>query len=407
MTQSVSSQQTSGLLDLLLRAGDAWRNWRALLVLAGTALLFVVLIGAGGAGAASGSGFVAFIAGLIAFFILLTGFSAAGVLLMDQATEMTPRGIGAAIVDGFFCTLRYIVLALAAFLVTALFAIVVAILLYLCKIPGLGAVLYAVLFPALAIISAFFFAAYYLFFLLAGPTLWSGSTLREAIARLYAIITQKPAQAIIAALMLSILVALVSGILFTAVTAGVFFVGGLSAPILGGFGGLESMMMGNMGMGRGFQGLAVAGAFGTGLVYALVAAAVFVVMILGSCYVYLHLTADMDFAAAEAALEERMRKTREQASRLKEEAERRAREAKEEAQRRTEAMRVAAAERAARKAEEDAARAAAAVDAADAPATETAPPAAAAANTCPACQSPVHADDMFCGNCGHRLKQPG
>ncbi|THF60954.1 zinc ribbon domain-containing protein [Pseudothauera rhizosphaerae] len=422
MSEASPTRQASGLLDLLLRAGDAWRNWRALALLAATAALFVLLTGLGSAGAARGNILLTLFATLVGLGVLDIGIGAAGVLLWDQAAGGTPRGLRPALVDGFHCALRFLLLAVGAVVLTALFSLAVTLLLLLCRIPVLGVALYAVLFPLLALMSAFYFAAWFPFFVLVGPALWSGATLRQAIARLYALISRKPAQAVVSVILLAVLVFVLSLVLFGAASYGVLFVSGLSASVLD-FGAGFGSLLGRAG-GAG-SGPAIAGMIGGGLVYGLVGAAIFAATILGSCHIYLHLTADMDFSEADAALAEGVRKAREQAARLKHEAERRAREAQEEVRRRAEAARTAAAER---KAEAASAASAAPLDLgpAEPPPTEPGLPADAAGTTtvqdgenspplpastdepaCPACGAGIDSEDAFCGNCGHRLRPTG
>ena len=391
-----TSRQTGELLGTLLHAGEAWRNWRALLALCATAALAVLVLGVGSAGAARGNILLTLFASFVAIGVLLTGVSTAGVLLMDQAAGAVQRELRAALTDGLFCALRFVLLGVGAVVLTALYGLAVSLVLFLCKIPGLGPVLYAILFPLLALASAFYLAACYLFFLLAGPALWSGASLRQTLARLYTLILRKPVQAAIAALMLSLLVFVAGFVLFGVASSGVFFVTGLSAAILD-FGPAFGPMMSHGAAGMG--GSALAGMMGAGLVYALVGAAVFAVMIHGSCGIYRHLTADLDFSEAEATLDEGMRRTREKAAQLRQEAERRARDAQEEVRRRAGAARAAVAERGTgRQTPDDPAPPPAASDAPDeAPGTE------AEAAACPACGAAVGPQDAFCGQCGHRL----
>lgn len=346
------------LLAQLLRATEAWRNWRALLTLAVTGVLFVVLGGTSAAGAGRGQFFLFMVGNLLGLIVLLGGFSTAGVLLMDQARGVTGRSLNAALAEGAACALRYVVLAFGALVLTVLYALAVAMLLLVTRIPGLGPLLYLLLFPLLALCSSGVFVLYYFVFMLLGPALWSGATLRQAAARLFGLAQQKPGQAVVACLLLSLLVGLLALLLGGVATAGTLFISGLSIPILGTDGPHLHGMMGGM------AALGWAGLIGSGIVYALVGAAVSATTILGLCLVWRHLTADMDFAAVEQVFDERMKGAYDGAAHLGHDALEHARRARERLER------------------------------SDAP---------AAAPRCPQCGANIHAGDAFCSECGSRL----
>lgn len=364
----------AGLTTQLLRATEAWRNWRALLTLAATGVLFVLLAGTSAAGAGRGQFFLFVVGNLLGLMVLLTGFSTAGVLLMDQARGCPSRKLNAALADGANCALRYVVMAFGALVLTALYTLLVAMLLFVARIPGLGALLYLLLFPLLTLCSTGVFVLYYFVFMLLGPALWSGATLQQAAARLYGLGLCKPVQAVVACLLLSLLVGLLAVLLGGATTAGTLFVSGLSVPILGEpdeFGGMLGPH--RHGMMNGMAAIGWAGLVGSGIVYALVGAAVAAAMILGLCQVWSHLTADMDFATVEHAFDERMKGARDSAIQLRRDALERARKAR---------------------------------DALRSDDATTVPTDKAAAPACPKCGAATHAGDVFCSECGTRLADP-
>jgi len=86
--------------------------------------------GASGAGAA-----LAFLVFVVLFF---TGVNAQGLLLMDQAQGLQPRGIVDAIVYGLFCIPKEIAIFIGLVLAVIVAMIAVAVVLFLCKIPGIG-----------------------------------------------------------------------------------------------------------------------------------------------------------------------------------------------------------------------------------------------------------------------------
>lgn len=369
--QSNDTRTTSaaGLMDLLLRSGEALRNWRALVTLMGTGVTTIVIFMAL---ANSGNGFLVFLGVLLAYLIISIGISATGILLMDQALGMAPRSIGAALVDGFFAALRLFVIMLIGFGVALLALIAAAILVVVCKIPGLGSFLYAVVLPVCVLGMAFVYAGLYFVLSLAGSAVWSGASIRQAVSALYVIITRRLVESALGVIVHSVLMAIVGGIIMAFVFAGVAAVVGLSAGILGSSIGIPNMSM--MLGGYHPDGLAYGGLFGFGILFALVGAVLFSMLILGLNRLYLHLTANLDLAGAEAALAGRMDAAKERARAMQEEARRRA----EEMRQRTQPQAL--------------------TEPAFAPmASEVAAPA------CPACGQGIAAGDKFCEHCGHNL----
>lgn len=382
--QSNESHTTSaaGLMDLLLRSGEALRNWRALITLMSTGVAAIVIFMAL---ASSGIGFLIFSGALLAFICINVGISATGILLMDQAMNTAPRSISAALMDGAFAAMRLFVVMLIGFAVALITVIAVALLVVLCKIPGIGGFFYALILPVSVLAVAFIYAGLYFVFALAGASVWSGASIRQAISALYLVVTRRLVESALGVIVHSLLMLLVGGIILAFVFAGVGVVGGLSAGILGGQMGMFNMNM-MMGGGSGAGGLVYGGMFGSGILFALIGAVLFSTAILGVNRLYLHLTANLDLATAEAALTERMNAAKERARAMQEEASRRAQEMRQRAQQATPT------------------EATDATDATDVTNRPTAAPLPAVAPTCPKCANTVSPDDVFCGSCGHKLK---
>lgn len=373
--QSSESHKTSaaGLMDLLLRSGEALRNWRALVTLISTGVAAIVIFMAL---ASSGIGFLVFSGALLAFICINVGISATGILLMDQAMNLEPRSITAALIDGVFAAMRLFVVMLIGFAVALVTIIAVALLVVLCKIPGIGGFFYALILPVSVVAVAFIYAGLYFVFALAGASVWSGASIRQSISALYLVVTRRLVESALGVVVHSLLMLLVSGIILAFVFAGVGVVGGISAGILGNQMGMFNMNM-IMGGGGGAGGLVYGGMFGFGILFAVIAAVLFSMAILGVNRLYLHLTANLDLASAEAVLNERMNAAKERARAMQDEASRRAQEMRQRAQQ------------------------AATKDATTVPAVAPLPTAAA---TCPQCAITVSADDVFCGSCGTKLK---
>ena len=247
-------------------------------------------------------------------------------------------------------------------------------------------------------------------------------------------------------LALYVVVSVIGMVVFGALLPGYFFMSGLATSILGvgmtgnGLAAITALMNG---YGGGSSGLMYAGILATALIFGLAFTLMMQVALMGVNLVYLSATDGLDTADTEnalnAGLDEMKRRAREaqekarlaaeqaqeKARQMAEEAKERARQraaeqaaAAEQAKAQAQAAAVLAAEQAEQQAAADrlAAEAAAAQAAPpDAPPQEppllaepapstNLPPASAATATCPQCQHTVGHDDMFCGECGHRLK---
>jgi hypothetical protein len=201
---------------------------------------------------------------------------------------------------------------------------------------------------------------------------------------------------------------------------------GLSASILGGFGGgLQSLggMMGGMGGGFGGGygggygggvgggGYAIAAGIGGGLLWALAATLVSQVYLLGLNLVYLRVTEGLDAGGTEAAMRSRLDDARRRAADLGQKARDAAERAREQARQAAATVATTAASTSSTKPAAPASGSAQEAAAAAPPATGPQPGVSAVmpsatpqARACPQCQSAVSADDAFCGACGHKLK---
>ena len=277
-----------GLMDLFLRSGDALRNWRALLTLVGAAVAALVMMMAS---AATGHTGVIFVGVLVGYATVSVGISASGFLLMDQALNQTPRRIRVALVDGARAAVRLFAILLIGLAGALVAVLVVALLVLLCKIPGLGGLLYAVVLPASVLLLAFVYASLYFVLALAGAVVWSGVTLRQALAALVAIVTHRFVESAIGVLLLTLFMLLVGGVIGVFVSAGVGIVAGLSAGILD-----TAMIMLDLSTlfeGGRAQAVVYGGMLGLGILLAVVGSVIFSMAILGLNRLYLHLSADL------------------------------------------------------------------------------------------------------------------
>ena len=275
-------------MDLLLRSGDALRNWRALLTLAGAGVSALMVMMAS---AVTGHAGVIFVGVLLAYAMVSIGISASGVLLMDQALNLTPRRIRVALVDGTRAAMRLFAILLIGLTGALVAVLAVALLVLICKIPGLGGVLYAVVLPASVLLLAFVYAGLYFVLALAGAAVWSGATLRQALSALVAVVTHRFVEAAIGVLLLSLFMLLVGGVIGVFVSAGIGIVAGLSAGILD----TTLIVLDLSTLFEGGQAPAVVygGMLGFGILLVVVGSVIFSMAILGLNRLYLHLISDL------------------------------------------------------------------------------------------------------------------
>ncbi len=352
----------------ILNALEAVNNWRALavLVVTGAAVALVFFL-AGALGAALHSVVISGVLGLLALAVGLVGFQAAGLLFMDQARGRAPRGFVDALLGGVLCAIKLVGVVLLEFFALLAWLIVLAVVFLICKIPGIGPLLYAVAFPLAAILTGIgLFALFYVGNTVVAPAIWDGHGVLPTLSRLWEVSRKRGLAVLVGALLLALLVAVAGIVVMQVLLLGVGVTGGISASVLGTSMGLPGMdhllgMHGAFGGYDEFHGAAgaylVAAGFGTGLLFALALTIPIAIMMLGVCLIYLQAIEGLDFHAAEAQLRNRM----------------------EEAKRRMEEAKVRA----------------------EASMRRPEPPPASA---CPQCGAQNAADAAFCEQCGHKLK---
>jgi hypothetical protein len=368
---------------------------------------------------------------------------------MDKAKNIAPRSMLDAFLAGLWCIPKFLGFYVVVALVLAALAVVGAIGYFLAKIPGIGPLFFFVLHPVLVIVAAAVLTSLlWVGFPLFTPAVWEGRGFKESLTLVIAVSRQRLVPTVLLFLALYVVVSVIGMVVFGALLPGYFFMSGLATSILGagitgnGLAAITALMNG---YGGGSSGLVYAGILATALIFGLAFTLMMQVALMGVNLVYLSATDGLDTADTEnalnAGLDEMKRRARE--------AQEKARLAAEQAQEKARQMAEEAKERARQRAAEQAAAQAAAAEqaqaqaaavlaaeqaeqqaAADRLATEAAaaqaappdaapqeppllaepapstnlPPASAATATCPQCQHTVGHDDMFCGECGHRLK---
>lgn len=372
---------TSSLLESL----DAMTNKRAFLALVVAAIAGLITMSLAGFLFTQYETWSSILGGflsLVAMLIIFTGISASGFLLMDQASGAEVRGIGEAYLIALFTLPKLIGLILTQLLIFVVLLIAIALLLVVCKIPGLGPVLYTVVFPVTAAISGLVMAGlFYVFTSLSLPSLWVGCTYREVLARLWAITKNRLVMVILLLVLLIFLTGFVSAVIGGVTFGGMALVGAMSAAILNfSFSYMSDVLQilsGHLG-----EGYFAGGMLGASLLFAAAMALPMLVYLKGLCHIYLQVANGLDFSEAERAIAERADQIKQRAQ----EAQQRARES-------IDKTREAA--KSSTNVTQNAAVSAIGNTAVNVQNQNLA---------CPVCHTVITADDTFCEHCGHKLK---
>jgi len=286
----------------LFQAVTGLRNRRAIVAMLGC--MFVGVIVSGLLMAMTGS--LGVFAGLLAMIVWVvavgTGVNAAGLLQMDDARGISPRSTADALVYGLMCIPKLIVLGLIFLAVEIAVFIVLAVLLFICKIPFLGPLLFVVVFPLSVVVAGVTIVGLFLCLVLSLPAIWQGASITRALAQTFAIVRSRLLEAVLLLLFIGFLCFAVAMIIFGVLGFGLLPTLGMSMSIVG-FGGfgMESVMAMSQGGGGG-AGHAIAGAIGGALLWAVAASLIGQVYLLGLSLVYLRVTEGLDLTASEEAL---------------------------------------------------------------------------------------------------------
>ena len=374
----------------LISAVDAIRNWRAAALMLGSIVATLLFFFLASIVSTNVTPILGALFGLVGLLILFYGANAVGILLMDEAHGAESRPLMAAIFTSLATGHRLVLVGLLVGLVYLAGLLVLALLLLLCKIPGVGPLLFAFVFPVSVIIAGVaIFALYAVVGPLAAPAVWSGASTMQAVSRLAAIARQRVVVVILSMIVLFFICLVVAFIIGGIMTVGTLVSGGMSAAIIGVSGFDASGLLGMVGFqGRGgdgsgsgdLSGHMTAGALGGSIVWAVAFALPLLVYLRGCCQVYLANLAHVDVSAMEDQLRGGLDAAKRKAQDIKTKGEALA------AQQATRYNTPAATETA-----------------------QAARPYAGAAQTpvnplqCPTCSTPYVVGDIFCGSCGHKL----
>lgn len=355
----------------LFRAVDAAKNWRAMGLLIATSICTVIVGSVFSYIAAKFlmdgndvlSKTIGGIGALLSVIVFFCGFSAVGVVLMDQVKSNSQRTLSNALFVGLATLPRFLGLILLEMATAIVFAIVLAIVLFICKIPVIGPLLYTFVYPIMAIIvGVTFFSLVFVVNPLAAPSIWDGNNILQAIAKLWQLGKSVLLPVVLNQLVLGLIVFVVTAILFMMTGVGVSIVSSLSATILniGAPGSMLGMLQGLVGMiigGAGSDGGGYITGYmvGSAVLFAIISSIPVLMIISGNCLIYLQYVHDIDTSAIEEKIRSTVGDIKDRANAAREQ-----------------------------------------LKQAQSPISNSL--------TCPNCHNAIFADDVFCGGCGHKLK---
>ncbi|EKS9800025.1 MULTISPECIES: zinc ribbon domain-containing protein [Burkholderia] len=378
----------------LLRAAEAVTNWRALAMcafaLVASMLMVMLTIQVIGHSPVLGLLFV-----IATLAISLIGYSAVGIVLMRDA-QGESVGFVDALLQATFSVHRLVGIGVLLVVGWILLLLALLIVFLVCKLPGVGPLLYAIAYPVAAIAAGAIFAGMgYVGYPLAAPAIWQGNSTLQTAARLLQIGRRQLLGVIVRMFGLLLLVGVLSAIVFGILGTGAAIASSISAATgtspLGGLMGMSGLgrHAGTYGLGMDaagggfdYRSMAYLGAygFGNGLLIAIGLVIPFLTFVNGTCLIYLQTVSGVDFSATEEKLSQHVA----------------------DAKRHAEQARERAADHLAKARDSHAASAVGAAETASLPASAAESPAADEATACAQCHKPMAADDLFCGECGAR-----
>ena len=311
------SQQV-GEAGSMVSAVDAVTDVKALRVELAAAAAGVFALALFAAIAARSGVFFFFALGYLLFLVCLgTGFNAAGVVLMDESAGAEPRPFVDALVAGAFAWLKSVAVFLLAGIALVVMFVVVAILLWVCKIPGIGPILFFIVFPLSAVaLGVAFVALAFVLVPVAFPALWSGQGVVAAVARVAMTVRKRLLAVLVRGLVLFLLVGVASGVVWFAAIGGLFAAGAMSVGILHtAFN--PAALAGMLGGGLSEGGYALAAMLGAVLLLVTAGTALSQILKKGWCLIYMQLVRDLDVGAVEAEMQARLAQVRQQATAMR------------------------------------------------------------------------------------------
>lgn len=308
----------------LARSAEGLTQWRPLLLAFLTLLLTGAVMWLGQWLAVNVAAIMALIMMVLAFVVMMAGFSGVGIMLMDKAKEQPVRSFAAAASAGLLCLPKFLLIGLVMTLAFIAYMIVAAIIYFVCKIPFVGGVLAFIFHPILVLsFAAVLVALIWVVGPLMAPALWSGLPVKAAIANVLAIARKRLVEVVLMEVLLYIILSLITVLLFAGLVPASLTLTGLGVSLLGDSNRMMAMAM--SGMGGGMTPMAMLGAGGNtwglmgglGVLYCVVGALLTQVAIMGMNLIYLQARGNLNPEEAEGALNDFMGDMRKKASEAK------------------------------------------------------------------------------------------
>lgn len=304
---------------------------------------------------------------LVVAAAFVIGMSATGFLVNDLVRGRQQGSVANSFLLAVATLPRVIGVLLVVVAIGLLLLVGDALLLFLCKLPGVGPLLYAAVAPLSVVVMAIAFFASLFVVMLHGPAIWEGNTVMRTVAILGAISRERLLAVIVQSSLLYLLVAFIGAIVTSGLMVGSSVTAGLSIPIIGqdlqfGTRMFDALLGGFLGGGGSGAGYLKAAMFGASILAGIGFIVPLLVMMSGSCIIYANVTVQLVGAAkVEQSIQDAIDVAREKAESAK------------------------------RKLEESRDQL-------------TASAATAAATSCGKCNTPTAVGDAFCGNCGTALR---
>lgn len=296
----------------LLENLDAMRNWRAIVLLLITFVLTALIVTIGAMlGQTLGILFPPF--ALLALVVLFYGANAVGMMMMDEAQGWRSRPPRDALMASLVTSHRLIAVLLLILASYLLGALVLAFAVLICRLPGLGPLLYGVVFPV-GVLSAglALFALPTVIFPLAAPAVWSGASTLASVGQLSVIARKRLLLVLMLMIAVSLLAVLVAAVVATVLMGGSRFMTWLSTAVLAGGAsgpldafGLDASGLGGMVAG-GLEGHASTAWWGGGLLSLAAMTLPALVYLRGASMAYLRAVEGLDLQAEAVAFDDKV-----------------------------------------------------------------------------------------------------
>lgn len=299
----------------LARAAEGLTQWRPLLLGFLTLLVTGALVVFSTWLAVKAGIFMYLIGMLAAMVALLAGSSGVGIMLMDKARNEPVRSFSAAASAGLLCLPKFLLVGLVIFVATLAYSLLAAVIYFVCKIPFIGGILAFVAHPILVLVAAaLLITLIWVIGPLMGPALWSGLSVKAALANVLSIARQRLLEVVLMEVVLYVILGLISIMLFAGLVPATAYLTSLALSITGDINAMAGMFMGGGYYGRGYGGGfspmgmmsngSSTGIFaGLGVLYCVIGALLAQVAIMGMNLIYLQARESVNPDDAEDALD--------------------------------------------------------------------------------------------------------